>query len=212
MIENSEETQRYIRLEFSNDEIGFQKKIWDKISGYKNFIRKPSEIIQSFSMTERQIVAHLDPWGVNPSWSKRPIMNTQSEKLFDSPFWKNYCNNLILVPVVSFFEWQLQTNGKKHKYEITFKNTDSLFAGIWGEEGRKRWITILTQTANEKMKKIHNSGDNKHRQPVVIQNKFAKHWIDSGITNRKDVTDMITQFQPDDTTEQDLDEELTLFG
>lgn len=26
LIENSEETQRYIRLEFSNEEIGFQKK------------------------------------------------------------------------------------------------------------------------------------------------------------------------------------------
>lgn len=87
LIENSKETQRYIRLEFSNEEIGFLANIWDKISGNKNVIRKPSEIIQSFSMTDGQIIAQLDPWGVKPSWSKRPIMNTQSEKLFDSPFW-----------------------------------------------------------------------------------------------------------------------------
>ncbi|WP_134151825.1 SOS response-associated peptidase family protein [Leptospira meyeri] len=186
--------------------------MWENLEiDFKTVVKKPTDIIQSFSMLDGQIIATEDAWGFKPSWSKRPIMNTQSEKLFDSTVWKHYIHNRILIPVKSFFEWQEQPNGKKHKYEITFKNTDSLFAGIWGVEDGKRWITILTQSANEKMKTIHNSGDNKHRQPVLMRNEFARSWIDPKISNRKDVTDMITQFMPDDTTEQDLDQEPTLF-
>lgn len=171
----------------------------------------PNSKIQSFQISGETAISSIDNWGTKPSWCPDLLTNTKSEKLFTSPYWSKYYQNRILVPVKSFFEWQAQKSGKKHKFEITFKNPNSFFAGIWGEESGQRWITILTQVANEKMKLIHNSGDNKHRQPVVMPEQFQSHWLDYRVTNVKDLTDLLYQFTPDETTEEDFNKEVTLF-
>ncbi|WP_157356633.1 SOS response-associated peptidase family protein [Leptospira vanthielii] len=74
---------------------------------------------------------------------------------------------------------------------------------MWGEENSLRWITFLTQVDNEKMKTIHNSGNNKHRQPVVMPDHLQDSWLDPKVTNPKDITDLLYQFAPDETTEID---------
>ncbi|TGM73392.1 DUF159 family protein [Leptospira mtsangambouensis] len=174
-------------------------------------IKHPKSKIQSFQLSGELILSETSVWGTKPSWCPDFLTNTKSEKLVSSPYWSQYMQNRILVPVHSFFEWQTQRTGKKHKYEITFKNPNSYFAGLWGEENGTRWITILTGEANEKMKTIHNDGENKHRQPIVMPTKNQNHWLDHSVTNPKDITDLLYRFTPDDTTEVDLNKEVTLF-
>lgn len=174
-------------------------------------IKHPKSQIQSFQISGETIISTNSVWGTKPSWCPDLLTNTKSENLITSPFWSQYINNRILVPVHSFFEWQTQNTGKKHKYEITFKNPYTYFAGLWGEESGVRWITILTGEANEKMKTIHNSGDNKYRQPILMPLQNQNHWMDPTVKNPKDITDLLYQFTPHETTELDLNKEATLF-
>ncbi|PJZ80273.1 DUF159 family protein [Leptospira meyeri] len=174
-------------------------------------IKHPKSLVQSFQISGGNIISSTNTWGVKPSWCSDFLTNTKSEKLISSPYWSQFINNRILVPVQSFFEWQTQRTGKKHKYEITFKNPHTYFAGIWGVENGIRWITILTGDANEKMKTIHNSGENKHRQPLVMPTKFQHPWLDPFVTNPKDITDLFYKFTSEETTEVDLNQEQTLF-
>lgn len=48
-----------------------------------------------------------------------------------------------------------------------------------------RWITILTGEANDKMKTIHNSGENKHRQPITMPIQNQNHWMDPTVKTLK---------------------------
>ncbi|WP_232227768.1 SOS response-associated peptidase family protein [Leptospira wolbachii] len=174
-------------------------------------IKHPKSQIQSFQLSGESIISTSSVWGIKPSWCPDYLTNTKSEKLVSSPFWNQFINNRILIPVHSFFEWQTQNTGKKHKFEITFKSPYTYFAGLWGEERGMRWITILTGEANDKMKTIHNSGENKHRQPITMPIQNQNHWMDPTVKNPKDVTDLLYHFTNDETTEFDLNKETTLF-
>lgn len=174
-------------------------------------IKHPKSQIQSFQISAESIILANSIWGIKPSWCPDLLTNTKSENLISSPFWSQFLNNRILVPVHSFFEWQTQKTGKKHKYEITFKNPHTYFAGLWGEENGTQWITILTGDANEKMKTIHNHGENKHRQPITMPLENQNNWMDPTVTNPKDITDLLYKFTSDETTELDLNKEPTLF-
>lgn len=174
-------------------------------------IKHPKSQIQSFQLSSESIIVAKSIWGTKPAWCPDLLTNTKSENLISSPFWSQFMNNRILVPVHSFFEWQTQNTGKKHKYEITFKNPHTYFAGLWGEENGTQWITILTGDANEKMKAIHNNGENKHRQPITMPIKNQNNWLDPTVKNPKDITDLLYKFTSDETTELDLNKEATLF-
>ncbi|EMY60091.1 hypothetical protein LEP1GSC203_1056 [Leptospira terpstrae serovar Hualin str. LT 11-33 = ATCC 700639] len=80
---------------------------------------------------------------------------------------------------MSYFEWQMQRSGEKHKFKIEFINKNNFFGGIWGANSNgTTWVTIVTQVANEKTAEIHNSGDNKHRQPIIIRRENQDAWLD----------------------------------
>ncbi|TGM64866.1 DUF159 family protein [Leptospira meyeri] len=205
ILEEEKKTDWYLKLsvESINEFIKTSSPLYE--------IKHPKSLVQSFQISDNKIISSTNTWGVKPSWCPDFLTNTKSEKLISSPYWSQFINNRILVPVHSFFEWQTQRTGKKHKYEITFKNPYTYFAGLWGEENGIRWITILTGMANEKMKTIHNNGENKHRQPLVMPKKYQNQWLDQNIKNKMDITDLFYQFKPDETEEIDLNKEPSLF-
>lgn len=44
---------------------------------------------------------------------------------------------------------------------------------------------MVTVPANEKMKMIHNDGDNKHRMPLFMEPDMAVKWLDAELTNEE---------------------------
>lgn len=157
------------------------------------------------------ILLSIDPWGAKPDWSKKTITNSRVEKLYDSPLWKKFIpKNRCLIPATSFFEWQ-EISGKKYKKQIEFLNPSTCLGGLYGlwedigihKEGI--WITILTQEGNPLMKKIHNSGDNQGRQPVVIKEKYWKSWLDPSIQSKGDILSMLDPFQEEEVRVLDVD-------
>jgi len=60
--------------------------------------------------------------------------------------------------------------------------------------------SIVTRPANDVMKKIHNSGENKHRMPLFVQKEKALEWI------REDLTDeQIKEFTAYEIPSEDLE-------
>ena len=57
------------------------------------------------------------------------------------------------------------------------------FAGIYDlitDKNEKQALSfaILTEPANKLMRHIHNFGDNKHRQPVIVMDEQYSLWLD----------------------------------
>lgn len=148
---------------------------------------KPNDTLWYIREIENKISLSTGKWGTKQAFANRLITTTQSEHLFSSAFWKKYSANRCLIPVFAYFEWQMQMTGKKHKFKIEFKDKNSFFGGIWGPMPESTtWVTILTQEANEKTAEIHNSGDNKHRQPIVIRNENQNSWLNTKVISESD--------------------------
>ncbi|XDD53097.1 SOS response-associated peptidase family protein [Leptospira sp. WS4.C2] len=173
---------------------------------------KPNDRCFYLRSFEDKISLSSGTWGTKQLFANRLITTTQSEHIFSSSFWKKYSTNRCLIPVTSYFEWQMQRSGEKHKFKIEFIDRDSFFGGIWGAyPNGSTWVTIVTQVANEKTAEIHNSGDNKHRQPIVIRKENQGAWLDPKLDSEPQVKKLITQFQPNEIITEDLDYEQTLF-
>lgn len=60
---------------------------------------------------------------------------------------------------------------------------------------------MITVQANEKMRNIHNDGDNKHRMPLFMEPEMAATWIDPALTDEK-MKDMLAfQIAPESLDE-----------
>lgn len=181
---------------------------------------KPTDPIFHILQRKSSVIPSFSTWGVKPDWSNKPITNSRSEKLFSSPFWRTFISkNRCLIPVSSFFEWQ-EISGKKFKKKITFKNESTCLAGLygdWKDVGIQKdgyWVTILTQDGNSLMKKIHNSGENQGRQPVVMRREYWEKWLSPLVANEKEIGSMIEQFSEEEITVEgsDKDNQPSLFG
>jgi putative SOS response-associated peptidase YedK len=83
-----------------------------------------------------------------------------------------------LIPASGFYEWQKQAAGPKQPFFIRPRDGELFsFAGLW-----ERWhdpegeqvesCTILTTTANELMRPIHE------RMPVILGPSVEEQWLD----------------------------------
>lgn len=150
---------------------------------------------------DERLMMKLFEWGVIASYMNTPekikasrasMCNARSEKLFESnSAWYRMRRQRCLVPVSGFFEHR-EISGWKHKvpYYIHVEGKQLFFlAGIYNyspipdiETGEVRGtFSVITRSANELMKKIHNGGANKHRMPLVLQDKFILPWLDPAL-------------------------------
>lgn len=149
-------------------------------SGFEVF---PSQSVPVI-MQENSLILDSMKWGMSPIWSKGLLINARRENLLTSKFWSpSVQQRRCLVPASCFFEWQT-AEGKKIKWKIGLKGSDLFcFAGIYDlitdKNGKQvQSFAILTEPANKLMKHIHNHGDNKHRQPVIVMEENYAEWLD----------------------------------
>ena len=130
--------------------------------------------------------------GLIPAWVKdrkqanhlrKLTYNAKSETIKEKPSFKNsIISKKCLILADGFYEWQSTTTGKICHF-ITFpENKIFTFAGIWSDwldtsTGEViKSVTLITQTANNMMGKIHNV---KKRQPVILHRRNRYKWFDS---------------------------------
>jgi len=130
-------------------------------------------------------------WGIQPSWSKKPIINAQGEtvhnkKTFKSAFARQRC----IIPCNGWYEWRDEGGPRKQKYYFSHPDgTPFLMAGIWFEGEEKSQLVTLTTQPTKQCAEIHK------RMPVLINPQQVEAWF--GL-NAEDVRKMLIAIDGDD--------------
>lgn len=146
-----------------------------------------------------QIGVRVYEWGIIP-WFKTPtpLYNARSEKLMDrGSFWYMHNNNRCLMIAEGVYEHQQRTGVKKKiPYYIKLKEGEPLLIpAIFSSDDSR--FSIITRTANNVFKEIHNVGPNKHRMPLLCQVERALEWIRPGL-EEKEIGEFLNYLLPDE--------------
>lgn len=143
-------------------------------------------------------------WGVIPDYMNTPekvkkgrqyMCNAQSEKIINDKksFWRRIRAKRCLIPVTGIFEHR-EIKGWKNKvpYFIHLKDRPMFcIPGLYYyspfpdvETGEiKGTFTLITRSANNVMKQIHNGGPNVYRMPLFLPKEQELHWLKPELTD-----------------------------
>ena len=127
-------------------------------------------------------------WGFEEPWAKSSIINATAEKVATSGVFKtSFEQRRCLIPADGFYEWKKGEDGRRQPFRICMADESPFaFAGIWriwtaDNDGRNHeagdaveTFTIITTTANELTKTIHN------RMPVILDWGDHGDWLGEG--------------------------------
>ena len=140
-------------------------------------------------------------WGLIASYMNTPekiaeyrssMANARSEKIIGDTrsIWHRIRHQRCLVCTTGFFEHRDIGAKKKLPYFIKVKDkTIFLLAGLYNyttdtETGEMTGtFSIITRKGNELMEKIHNSGPNGGRMPLLLTETIANQWLDPNLTD-----------------------------
>jgi len=150
-------------------------------------------IREAVSDGERELVELR--WGLVPSWVKEPgdgplMINARLETVAEKPAFRAFRTRRCIVPADGFYEWKREDKAKQ-PFRIHPANGGAMgFAGIWerwtGREGEAvESFAILTTQAQGAIREIHD------RMPVMLDPMAYGPWLDSSVTDPKQVLDKI---------------------
>jgi len=154
---------------------------------------------------DKQYHCRFMEWGCIPYYVKdekqfirqrATMLNARSERILedDKSYWFKIRNRRCLIPVSGFYEHRsIQGWKKKVPYYITLSDQPLFFIpGLYSvaelpdpETGEmvKRWTyTLITRSANDLMKHIHNDGDNRWRMPLLLPFELSKAFISDDLS------------------------------
>jgi putative SOS response-associated peptidase YedK len=139
-------------------------------------------------------------WGVINTWIDDPaerqkqrsnMVNARSERIIDDKksYWYRIRHNRCLIPTTGIYEHQ-EVKGFKNKvpYHIGLEGRQQFYVPALyqvsqevdqytGELNNIATFTMITRAANDKMKWIHNAGENKHRMPLFLTPEMEQAWV-----------------------------------
>ncbi len=130
-------------------------------------------------------------WGIQPSWSKRLLINAQSETVLSKGTFKEAIEtHRCLIPCSGWYEWRTE-QGKKQKYLFSHVNDEPmLMAGIWYfnfSENQPQQLVTLTTSPNSKCAEYHQ------RMPVIVLPQYRDYWFQSSAEQLTPLFDAIDQ-------------------
>lgn len=166
------------------------------------------KVAQSFSkwpvvINEEVYKIKLFEWGVIADYMNTPekikeyrnsMANAKSEKILADKrsVWHRIRNKRCLVFTTGFFEHRDIGLKKKLPYFIKLKNENVFcFAGLYNysplpdpETGEVTGtFAIITRPGNSLIAKIHNSGPNSERMPLILTKELAIKWLSKDLTD-----------------------------
>jgi putative SOS response-associated peptidase YedK len=170
---------------YTADELYFQylNKRPLKLPPFKpNFNMCPTHDSPVLRMIDGQRLFDEMHWQLIPRWestftTKISTINAKSETVFDSRLYKGLiARQRCIVPLSGFFEWK-KDGAKKRPFKIHLQNGEIMsVAGIWdawhaGTPDERRSFSILTTSANDFMREIHD------RMPVILDAADLDEWL-----------------------------------
>lgn len=165
----------------------------------------PTQDVLSIIYDGKRYRAGYLKWGLVPSFAKdekigAKMINARAETLLDKASFSNLIETKRCVILAdSFYEWK-KAEQEKIPYRISVVNQKLFsFAGLRSVYKRPdgsllHTATIITTTANEMMKEIHE------RMPVILTKENEKIWLD---VNQKNVKDILSCLKPYDSHEME---------
>jgi len=113
-------------------------------------------------------------WGIKPQWSKKLLINAQSETVAVKPTFKRaFLDNRCVVPCSGWYEWSSVANEGKQKYLFEKEDGSPLYmAGICYPilESHPELVTLTTKPT-ELCSLYH------HRMPLLIHESAIEDWL-----------------------------------
>lgn len=142
-------------------------------------------------------------WGLIPSFAKEggmglKLINARAETVNKKPMFKRLmAKNRCLVPSTGFYEW-MKADGGKVPYHIRHRDNRYVsYAGLFDSwrspDGEAiSSFTILTTTANELMRPIHD------RMPVILRQEDEEKWLESGPLEDQELKGIFSPYPSDE--------------
>ncbi len=133
----------------------------------------PSETVSTIVQPDQQLLQADMQWGIQPTWSKRLLINAQSETVATKPtFAQAFAVNRCLVPCSGWYEWRKEDD-KKQKYYFSHQQQQPLYmAGIsFYNNNSQAQVVTLTTKPNPLCEQYH------HRMPVLILPEHIQTWL-----------------------------------
>lgn len=125
----------------------------------------------------------------NPDLFKKygnQLFNARAEKILQpGTTWNSLVNNRCLLVADGIYEHQ-QVPGRKNKlpYYIQLRSKEPLLIpGLFNPNTNS--FAIITREGNELFRRIHNSGPNKYRMPLLLPLIMAPQWIQQKLSNQE---------------------------
>jgi putative SOS response-associated peptidase YedK len=138
----------------------------------------PTQTVPLIHIVGEDVVTEEIRWGLQPVWSKTPIITAQCEGILKKPtFRQSVLQRRCLIPADGFYEWRGKT-----PFRFTFADNEPFyFAGIVDD-----WLStagatiscccIITTVANEVVAPFHK------RMPFVVGSNDCDAWLDPAAT------------------------------
>jgi putative SOS response-associated peptidase YedK len=146
-------------------------------------------------------------WGLIPYFAKgQPpkgsTINARSETVTTTASYKGpwQRGQRCIQVATGFYEWHLEPDGRKFPYYIHLSDHAVFgFASLWDRSKKDdgtviESCTLLTMPANELMHRIHNTGNNPHRMPVILRPEDHEAWLEG---TADDARSVIRQYPAD---------------
>ena len=120
------------------------------------------------------------------------MVNVRSEKVLDKKsYWNRIRGQRCLVPATGFYEFREVGWKKKVPYYIKLINRQTFllpafynYSHIPNADGElPGTFGILIRSGNEIMRKIHNSGENPYRMPLMLPPELEKEWLNPNLSD-----------------------------
>ncbi|NLR60723.1 SOS response-associated peptidase [Chitinophaga polysaccharea] len=136
---------------------------------------------------------------------RQMFLNSRTEKyLTPGTMWNAILHQRCIIPVTGFFEYREIGPNKKICYYIRRRDGKPiLLAGLWAlsnswdvdKPEKIPTFTMGTREANSLLRYIHNSGDNRHRMPMILKPGAELNWLNSELDNHG-INDMLSYEVP----------------
>ncbi|MBO9573001.1 MAG: SOS response-associated peptidase family protein, partial [Chitinophagaceae bacterium] len=122
------------------------------------------------------------------------MCNARSERIVidEESAWYGLRNQRCLIPVNGIFEHRgITDKKKKYPYYIRLKDRPifclpglyNYSPGFGKDKKPVGSFTIITRTANEIMRQIHNDGENAFRMPLFLPKELELKWLQPGLND-----------------------------
>jgi putative SOS response-associated peptidase YedK len=138
----------------------------------------PTQNVPVIHIIAGNLITEEIRWGLQPTWSKAPIINAQCEAILTKrTFRESVMQRRCLMPADGFYEWQGKT-----PFHFTFPDRQPFyFAGIidtWNrpDQPPTNCCCIITTAANEIVSPYHK------RMPFILGPEDYDIWLDPQTT------------------------------